>query len=511
MNVSVLKSSISKYFKKQESNNLSSVDKALQWARTIYKLDGGKFTRRPNVVLPTEETTGYMIATLCKFGEKDLAIELAKWEASRQQPSGAFSYDGVPYTFDTSQVVRGFLAVVDDVPELEDNLRRACEYVCSKIAPDGEVLHDSYDTWIFPDGTMLSEYGNLYVLPPLLQAGEKLGEPKYIEAARRGMDYLRRKPDLVEFKRDMTTLSHYFGYMMEALVDLGEFELAKKGLEQARAIQRKDGAIPAWPGANWVCSTGMAQLAIAWYKLGQQDCADKAMAHLERIQNPSGGFYGSYGRGALYFPKQEIGWAVKFFLDAYYFKIKTDFNVEVPIYSPSISDRDGRVQEIVSFLGDINEKSVVEVGCGKGRFLRILKERFPKASLYGLDISDQMLRFCPEGVTTVCGSMLDIKFPDNRFDAVYCIEALEHAVRIEAATKELVRILKPGGKIVIIDKNIAKLGKLELKPWEQWFDPKQIVNILRSCGVEAQFKYITYDKETEPDELFVAWEGVKMP
>lgn len=59
-----------------------------------------------------------------------------------------------------------------------------------------------------------------------------------------------------------------FGYMMEALVDLGEQALAKRGLEQAEAHQDDDGCIPAYPGATWTCATGMAQLAIAWLKLG---------------------------------------------------------------------------------------------------------------------------------------------------------------------------------------------------------------------------------------------------
>jgi malonyl-CoA O-methyltransferase len=298
-----------------------AIARAIDWARLVH----GKASRREalpeQVVPPTQETTGYIIPTLYNLGEKDLAIQLAKWEASCQRPDGAFSaVDGVPYTFDTAQVVRGFLAVLDDVPALEENLRRACDYVESHIAFNGEVCTQSYDTWKFPDGSMLSEYGNLYVLPPMLAAGKKLSEPRYISAARRGLDYFRSKPDLVEFKSELGTLSHYFGYMMEALVDLGETDLAKRGLAQAQSIQKKDGAIPAFPKALWVCSTGLAQLAIAWYKLGDREPADRAIDYLVTLQNPSGGFYGSYGRRGQYSPNREISWAVKFFLDSWLLK-----------------------------------------------------------------------------------------------------------------------------------------------------------------------------------------------
>jgi len=295
-----------------------TVKKCLKWIRG-YKIKPGLIiNHRTAQALPlTQETSGYLIKTLYCYGQKKLAKKLMQWEVSNQRPDGAFiAIDKIPYTFDTAQVIRGFLAVIDDMPELDGNLRRACDYVVSKIAKNGEVLHDSYETWKFPDGSMLSEYGNLYVLPPLLQAGEKLKVPKYVEAARRSMDFYRQMPDLVEFKPNMSMISHYLGYMMEALLEMGEVELAKKGLAQAEAIQNKDGSIPAYPGAEWVCSTGLAQLSIAWYMLGIREPADKAMSYLEKLQNVSGGFYGSYGKGAQYLQNREISWAVKFYLDA---------------------------------------------------------------------------------------------------------------------------------------------------------------------------------------------------
>jgi malonyl-CoA O-methyltransferase len=188
--------------------------------------------------------------------------------------------------------------------------------VVSQIAADGRVATPSLDAWKLSDGGTLTEYCNLFVLPPLMEAGRRLNEPIYSEAASRGMDYFRRKPDLVTFKRQSSTFTHMFGYMMEALVELGEVALAEKGLAQAAEVQRADGSIPAYPGATWICSTGMAQLAVAWLKLGHAEPAQRALAYLERLQHPSGGFFGSYGDGAIYFTKEEISWGVKFFIDA---------------------------------------------------------------------------------------------------------------------------------------------------------------------------------------------------
>ena len=319
--MSILGSLTPQLHEKRRDCRSAAVAQAIGWAKLVH----GNLVRGlplpSHVFPPSQETTGYVIPTLYQFGEKEFAVELAKWEASCQREDGAAAaVDGVPYTFDTAQVIRGFLTVLDDVPELEVNLRRACDYVEGQIAPDGEVRTPSYDLWKLADGSMLSEYGNLYVLPPLLEAGEKLGEGKYLAAAERGMNYFRSKPDLVEFKPELGMLSHYFGYMTEALVDLGELALAGAGMAQAAAIQQENGAIPAYPGATWVCSTGMAQLALAWYKLGDPEPADRATDYLLTLQNESGGFYGGYGRGANYFPDKEISWAVKFFLDACFWR-----------------------------------------------------------------------------------------------------------------------------------------------------------------------------------------------
>ena len=300
----------------------SSKEKAIQWVKNHLAPGGGVLThhKHPNA---SQEVTGYLIETLVDVGDIQLAKDLARWEASVQRPDGAFAApDGGPYTFDTAQVIRGFLAVIDVMPELEKNVRSACDYVEQHITSDGRVTTPSYDAWGASAEDRFTLYTDLYVLPPLIDAGRKLSETRYTEAALRALDYFKGKPDLVQFKPSFSTLSHIFGYMMEALVDLGEVELARKGLAQASAIQKSNGAIPAYPGVDWVCSTGMAQLALAWYKLGEVELGDKAFTYLEGLQNPSGGFYGSYGLGGKYLPDAEISWAVKFFLDCFVEKKK---------------------------------------------------------------------------------------------------------------------------------------------------------------------------------------------
>lgn len=289
--------------------------RALSWVRAN-RLPGGGIVPYAGHSTATQEVTGYLIPTLCRHGERELAIELARWEIGVQRADGSFcAVDGVPYTFDTAQVMRGLLAVLDDVAGAEASLRRACDFVAANIDDDGRVHTPSHSQWTCQDGSTLSPFTDLYVLPPLAEAGERLGHRHYTRAAERALDRFRRHPDLTHWKPELGMLSHVFGYMLEALAELGEGTLAREGLAHAAAIQRADGAVAAYPGASWVCSTGLAQLALAWYRVGERTRADRAVTYLESVQNPSGGFFGGYGRGVEYFATQEISWAVKFYLD----------------------------------------------------------------------------------------------------------------------------------------------------------------------------------------------------
>jgi ubiquinone/menaquinone biosynthesis C-methylase UbiE len=114
----------------------------------------------------------------------------------------------------------------------------------------------------------------------------------------------------------------------------------------------------------------------------------------------------------------------------------------------------------------------------------------------------------PPGIATVQNSLLDMPFPDGHFDAVLCIEALEHAVRIPEAVRELVRVLAPGGTLVVIDKNKQKLGALAMPSWERWFDTHELTTMLTALGLATEAEYVGYDGR-EADGLFICWTARK--
>jgi len=293
-----------------------SYERAMDWFKANMVPGQGIIvhTRQP---VPYPEVTGYFIPTLYNWNEPELARTCTRWLMSIQLPDGAFpAPDGVPYTFDTAQIMRGLCVAIDDVPGARESLRRASDWMLTQVDASGRLLTPSTELW----AGIASDLIHTYALPPLAEAGRLLGEKKYEDTAKFVLEHYKQREDLVPFNR----LSHFHAYAMEALCEMGEFDLARQGMADVARVQRSDGSVPAYPDVEWICSTGMAQYAIVWYTLGDPVRANRAIDYLEKIQNTSGGFFGSYGRGAQYISGGEISWGVKYFLDAWMLKLKAE-------------------------------------------------------------------------------------------------------------------------------------------------------------------------------------------
>jgi SAM-dependent methyltransferase len=102
---------------------------------------------------------------------------------------------------------------------------------------------------------------------------------------------------------------------------------------------------------------------------------------------------------------------------------------------------------------------VLDAGCGSGRHLRALAA-LSGLKIFGVDRNQKdldeavaALKEMPDRQTTdcilTCADITALPFPDEYFDCVICSEVLEHIPEHEKAIRELVRVLKPSGAIVI--------------------------------------------------------------
>jgi malonyl-CoA O-methyltransferase len=247
-----------------------------------------------------------------------------------------------------------------------------------------------------------------------------------------------------------------------------------------------------------------------WYRVGLKEPADRALACLRSRQSSDGAWTGSWGRGAAYFPFSPSAWTVKHALDASTAEVRAAFDADPPDLAEPLDDEDGRLHAVVELVSQLPaDAELIDVGCGGGRYLTRLVEMFPYLRTTGVDPSAAALRRLPSSSTAVVGNALRLPLADASCDAVICIEALEHALRPERAVAEICRVVRPGGRVLIIDKDRRFQALSICAPWERWFDRASVAaRLAQHCdGVECIA--LPPGPHQRTNGLFLSWRGVR--
>ncbi|MGP0069971.1 MAG: class I SAM-dependent methyltransferase [Isosphaeraceae bacterium] len=102
--------------------------------------------------------------------------------------------------------------------------------------------------------------------------------------------------------------------------------------------------------------------------------------------------------------------------------------------------------------------SVLDVGCGTGVFAARIRAAVPQSRVWGLDLVSAMLsqgrvrwRADPEHIAAVQGDSEQLPFPAGAFDVVTCANSFHHYPHQDRAVTEMYRVLKPGGRLFLVD------------------------------------------------------------
>jgi ubiquinone/menaquinone biosynthesis C-methylase UbiE len=96
------------------------------------------------------------------------------------------------------------------------------------------------------------------------------------------------------------------------------------------------------------------------------------------------------------------------------------------------------IDKIINQIADNKDQKVVDVGCGRGYFLKILQKK-GFTNIHGTDLFDT---YDVEGVNYTKSYIENMVFEDNSFDTVICSHTIEHIPEAKAAINELKRIAK---------------------------------------------------------------------
>lgn len=296
------KNNITNYIKYEEilrqitkERILSRVDyigiynKAISWV-VDNSIDGGGVICSTNLPKSYPEVTGYFIPSLLKWGYRKLACSYARWLCSIQKEDGSWynTEDTEPYIFDTAQVLKGLLAIRMIIPEVDPHILAGCEWIFEQMQEDGRLITPAKDDW-GTDINICDEVIHIYCLSPLLEAAEIFDKPIYKKNALCIWEYYRQ--NYYDKIMDFSLLSHFYAYLMEALLDINELDMAKEAMHKMEAYQKESGAVPAFRDHDWVCSTGLFQLSMVWFRLGDIDRGNRAFEYACKLQNESYFYY----------------------------------------------------------------------------------------------------------------------------------------------------------------------------------------------------------------------------
>jgi ubiquinone/menaquinone biosynthesis C-methylase UbiE len=135
------------------------------------------------------------------------------------------------------------------------------------------------------------------------------------------------------------------------------------------------------------------------------------------------------------------------------------FRLNEVVSQIAFAGRRGRVyRRIVSLAGVQPGDSVLDVGSSSGYLAKRLAAAAGSAGhVTGVDPSEAAIAYAqrraPSTVTFSVGVAQDLNLPDASFDVVTCTLAMHHipARKREAALREMYRVTKPGGRVLVAD------------------------------------------------------------
>ena len=149
----------------------------------------------------------------------------------------------------------------------------------------------------------------------------------------------------------------------------------------------------------------------------------------------------------------------------------------------------------VMYLPYLPNGKLLEVGCGSGDMLKTMQDLGWETE--GVDFDPKAVEQArSKGLTVRLGTLEQQSHPDDYFDAVIMSHLIEHVHKPLEVLRECERILKPGGKLIVVTPNTKAYGHRRFSRFWLHLDPPRHLHIfteasLESLAEKAKFSRIT--------------------
>jgi SAM-dependent methyltransferase len=135
-------------------------------------------------------------------------------------------------------------------------------------------------------------------------------------------------------------------------------------------------------------------------------------------------------------------------------------------------------------------KRILDAGCGNGRYTKfLLRQADPDASITAFDLSQRMLkrarrRLKNKRATHVAADLTRLPYADACFDAIVCGWVVEHLPDPRPGLLELARVLRPGGKLLLMVTEDTLTGAMCSRMWHcRAHNRAELKRVCLSCGL----------------------------
>ncbi len=112
-------------------------------------------------------------------------------------------------------------------------------------------------------------------------------------------------------------------------------------------------------------------------------------------------------------------------------------------------------ERVLDKIGQFPFVSLLDIGCGSGTMLAMLKNISPHIEFSGIDLSEQMIAQARKNVDKEIqlqiGDVENLPWIDNKFDLVLCNASFHHFPDPLQSLHEIHRVLQPDGRLIIAD------------------------------------------------------------